>query len=170
MSRTPTCIVSVIFFCLALAEADWTSVTFGDITYHFDDADKKYVQIANHCSNQGLFVYIENEEQNSFLANNLRDNNPIVLGIKRVGGVWTWQATNEPAGYTAWKSGEPASDKDCAYIEMESHWISMDCNTKKKVCCVEGLKIKNPASDIGKVFDILSYMIVRSFRKLTKQS
>ncbi|XP_033103091.1 adhesion G protein-coupled receptor E3-like [Anneissia japonica] len=132
-------IYSVIYHvCLDFATATSKILMFGDIEFYFDDTYMKFNELKTHCGSKGyVMAYIENVEQNNFIAANLMNQDPIILGIRRQNGVWIWDANRQPADFTAWKDGQiPVSgNNDYAYLEKEAHWISSDIDTEKYTCC-----------------------------------
>lgn len=96
---------------------------------------------------------IQNQEETDFLNNLLPFNQKYYwLGIRKVGGEWIWDRTDEKVPQEAqnWATEEPDNivDQDCVeiYIKREfdtAKWNNENCRKKKGTVCYTGKSLLN---------------------------
>ncbi|NXG13368.1 LYAM3 protein, partial [Grallaria varia] len=117
--------------------------------YYSDQGDYTWEQARNYC--QTFFtdlVAIQNKEEIEYLNENLpRHERYYWIGIRKLGGVWTWVGTKKALTKEAenWAVGEPnnrRSNQDCVEIyikrtQQSGKWNDEPCSRKKKALCYE---------------------------------
>ncbi|NXF75028.1 LYAM3 protein, partial [Sclerurus mexicanus] len=115
--------------------------------YYSDRGDYTWEQARNYC--QTFFtdlVAIQNKEEIEYLNENLpRHERYYWIGIRKLGGVWTWVGTRKVLTKEAenWAAGEPnnrRSNQDCVEIyikrpQQSGKWNDEPCSRKKKALC-----------------------------------
>ncbi|NXK98547.1 LYAM3 protein, partial [Formicarius rufipectus] len=115
--------------------------------YYSDRGDYTWEQARNYC--QTFFtdlVAIQNKEEIKYLDENLpRHERYYWIGIRKLGGVWTWVGTRKALTKEAenWAAGEPnnrRSNQDCVEIyikraQQSGKWNDEPCSRKKKALC-----------------------------------
>ncbi|KFW83048.1 P-selectin, partial [Manacus vitellinus] len=115
--------------------------------YYSDRGDYTWDQARNYC--QTFFtdlVAIQNKEEIEYLNENLpRHGTYYWIGIRKLGGIWTWVGTRKVLTKEAenWAVGEPnnrRSNQDCVEIyikrkEQSGKWNDEPCSRKKKALC-----------------------------------
>ncbi|NXU82830.1 LYAM3 protein, partial [Xiphorhynchus elegans] len=115
--------------------------------YYSDRGDYTWEQARNYC--QTFFtdlVAIQNKAEIEYLNENLpRHERYYWIGIRKLGGVWTWVGTKKVLTKEAenWAAGEPnnrRSNQDCVEIyikrpQQSGKWNDEPCSRKKKALC-----------------------------------
>ncbi|NXK36865.1 LYAM3 protein, partial [Piprites chloris] len=115
--------------------------------YYSDRGDYTWDQARNYC--QTFFtdlVAIQNKAEIEYLNENLpRHASYYWIGIRKLGGIWTWVGTRKVLTKEAenWAAGEPnnrRSNQDCVEIyikrkEQSGKWNDEPCTRKKKALC-----------------------------------
>ncbi|NWT00137.1 LYAM3 protein, partial [Mionectes macconnelli] len=115
--------------------------------YYSDRGDYTWDQARNYC--QTFFtdlVAIQNKAEIEYLNENLpRHGSYYWIGIRKLGGIWTWVGTRKVLTKEAenWAVGEPnnrRSNQDCVEIyikrkDQSGKWNDEPCSRKKKALC-----------------------------------
>ncbi|NWR36630.1 LYAM3 protein, partial [Tachuris rubrigastra] len=115
--------------------------------YYSDQGDYTWDQARNYC--QTFFtdlVAIQNKAEIEYLNENLpRHGSYYWIGIRKLGGIWTWVGTRKVLTKEAenWAAGEPnnrRSNQDCVEIyikrkDQSGKWNDEPCSRKKKALC-----------------------------------
>lgn len=93
-------------------------------------------------------MVIQNEQQNNYLKDNLPQLKVYYwIGLRKTGGIWTWQGTVQKLeGGGFWADNEPNNkkhDEDCVEIYIKSgtqngKWNDEKCVKKKHALCYKG--------------------------------
>ncbi|XP_029818119.1 P-selectin [Manacus vitellinus] len=136
---------------LGIAAITWGMVLWEEVDawkyYYSDRGDYTWDQARNYC--QTFFtdlVAIQNKEEIEYLNENLpRHGTYYWIGIRKLGGIWTWVGTRKVLTKEAenWAVGEPnnrRSNQDCVEIyikrkEQSGKWNDEPCSRKKKALC-----------------------------------
>ncbi|XP_071421096.1 P-selectin-like isoform X2 [Pithys albifrons albifrons] len=136
---------------LGIAAVTWGIVLWEEAGawkyYYSDQGDYTWEQARNYC--QTFFtdlVAIQNKEEIEYLNENLpRHERYYWIGIRKLGGVWTWVGTKKVLTKEAenWAVGEPnnrRSNQDCVEIyikrtKQSGKWNDEPCSRKKKALC-----------------------------------
>lgn len=116
-------------------------------TYHYSERPMNWINARKFCQNKYTdLVAIQNQEEIEYLNEILPFNRYYYwIGIRKVGGVWTWVGTNKSLTKEAtnWGLGEPNNKKskeDCVeiYIKREKDkgkWNDDSCQKSKMALC-----------------------------------
>lgn len=108
-----------------------------------------WIEADTWCKNRsnGLMV-IQNEKQNNYLKDNLPQLKDYYwIGLRKTGGIWTWQGTEQKLeGVGFWADNEPNNkkhDEDCVEIYIKNgrqngKWNDEKCVKKKHALCYKG--------------------------------
>ncbi|XP_050162860.1 P-selectin-like [Myiozetetes cayanensis] len=136
---------------LGIAAITWGMVLWKEVGawkyYYSDRGDYTWDQARNYC--QTFFtdlVAIQNKAEIEYLNENLpRHGSYYWIGIRKLGGIWTWVGTRKVLTKEAenWAAGEPnnrRSNQDCVEIyikrkDQSGKWNDEPCSRKKKALC-----------------------------------
>lgn len=134
----------IVLYCdfLALHGSDcWT--------YHYSERPMTWAKARNYCqTNYTDLVAIQNKAEIVYLNATLPLSRTYYwIGIRKIGGIWTWVGTNKPLTEEAenWGKGEPNNKKskeDCVEIYIKrkqdaGKWNDDSCLKSKVALCYQ---------------------------------
>uniref|UniRef100_G3W9F6 L-selectin n=1 Tax=Sarcophilus harrisii TaxID=9305 RepID=G3W9F6_SARHA len=118
-------------------------------SYHYSGRPMNWVKARNYCQTHYTdLVAIQNKEEIAYLNATLPLSRTYYwIGIRKVGGIWTWVGTNKPLTEEAenWGKGEPNNKKskeDCVEIYIKRNqdagkWNDDSCLKSKVALCYQ---------------------------------
>ncbi|XP_027724257.1 L-selectin [Vombatus ursinus] len=137
-------------YTLIVLYCDFLALRGGDCwTYHYSERPMPWAKARNYCQTSYTdLVAIQNKAEIVYLNATLPLSRTYYwIGIRKIGGIWTWVGTNKPLTEEAenWGTGEPNNKKskeDCVeiYIKRQQDagkWNDDSCLKPKVALCYQ---------------------------------